>query len=103
MTQIIAERNNVLFQFEEDTTSNRFVNATSSGILISAADQNQSGVARWAKVTHIGEQVEDVKVGEYILLEPGRWTSGFYVDGQRYWKTDVDQILATSDEPYSTY
>lgn len=103
MTQIIAERKNILFQFNEDTTSTRFINKAASGIIISAADANQTGVPRWAKVTHIGEEVDEVKVGEWVLLEPGRWTSGFYVDGTRYWKTDVDQVLAISDEPDNTY
>lgn len=103
MTQIITEHKNIIFQFNEDTISNRFINKTSSGIIISAADQNQSGVARWAKVTHIGPEVDEVQVGDYILLEPGRWTSGFYVDDQRYWKTDIDQVLAVSDTPDSTY
>ena len=103
MTQIIAERKNVLFQFIEDAIGNRFVNKAASGIIISSTDLNQSGIARWGKVTHIGEQVDEVQVGEYILLEPGKWTAGFYVDGTRYWKTDVDQILLTADEPTGTY
>lgn len=103
MTQIIAERKNVIFQFVEDTISNRFVNKAASGIIISAHDLNQAGVSRWAKVTHIGEEVDEVAVGEYILLEAGKWTSGFYVDGVRFWKTDIDQVLATADEPQTTY
>jgi co-chaperonin GroES (HSP10) len=101
--QIIPVRNNIIFEFVEDSTSTRFVNSTKSGIMISSQDSNQTGIPRWGKITHVGPDVKNVKVGEYALIEPGKWTSSFYVDNHRYWKTDDDQIMCTSDEPTTTY
>lgn len=103
MTQIIAERKNIIFKFVEEAMGNRFINRAKSGLVISSQDTNQSGVSRWGRVTHVGSDVEDVNVDDYILIEPGKWTSGFYVDGVRFWKTDEDRVLAVSDEPAHTY
>ena len=94
---------NVIFQFVEDVTSTRFVNSTSTGLIISSQDTNQTGMPRWGKVTHIGPEVLDVKVGDYILIEGGKWTTGFTVGSERYWKTDEDVIMAIGDTPSTTY
>ena len=98
-----ALNDHVIFQFIEDIHSGRFVNATKAGVLVSTQDTNQSNLPRWGKVTHVGPEVLEVKVDEYVLVEPGRWSNGFYVDNVRYWKTDEQQIMATSDTPYATY
>ena len=94
---------NVIFKFVEDTTSTRFMNSSSAGIIISSKDDNQANVSRWGKVVAIGPKVLDVKVDDYILVESGKWTSGFEHESVRYWKTDENQILAVSDEAGSTY
>ena len=43
------------------------------------------------------------QVGDHVLIEAGKWTTGFYVDGVRYWKTDDEVVLALGDEPTTTY
>lgn len=102
-------RNNVIFQFVDETVAGkRFVNQTFSGILIHSSDTNQSGVPRWAKVTHVGPDAYDVEVGEYVLVENGMWTTGFTVRDDwgvpsRYWKTEDSKILMAADEPQTTY
>ena len=106
---IKAVRKNVLFQFvEESVAGKRFINSTKSGIIIHSSDGNQAVTPRWGKVTHVGPEVDELKVGEYVLIEPGKWTVGFTVrdwhgDPHRYWKTDVDKILLAADEPQTTY
>lgn len=94
---------NIIFRFAEDITNGRFNNSTKSGIMIHSADVNQSSQDRWGVVTHVGDKVDEVKVGEYVLIQQGKWTNGFYVDGVRYWKTDVTQIIASADESLTTY
>lgn len=100
---IDAIRNYVIFTFVEDILSGRFVNNSGGAIILTSDDKAQTTYPRWGHVTNIGPDVRDVKVGDYILIEPGKWTSHFYVDEKRFWKTDDSMILCTADEPGSTY
>lgn len=101
--QIEAVNNNVIFQFIDETLSSKFVNTTKSGILI-PLDNTQSQIPRWGRVTHVGPDVTDIEVDDFILIEKGKWTQGFYVNDVRYWKTDNREVLATSNEtPDSVY
>lgn len=100
---IEAVRNYVVFTFVENIVGERFVNDSGGAIILLSDDKAQTTFPRWGKVTAIGPDVTDVSVNEFILIEPGKWTSHFFVDGQRFWKTDADQILCTADEPGSTY
>ena len=50
---------------------------TASGIVIRSDDGKTEGVKpRWSKVWAVGPMQKDVKVGEWILVEHGRWTRG---------------------------
>lgn len=100
--KIRAVRKNIIFKFTDETLSTKFVNSSHAGILIAPSDNNQN-TARWGQVVCVGEQVSDVAAEDFILIEKGKWTSSFTVDGKRFWKTDEDQVLAVSDRPYTTY
>jgi co-chaperonin GroES (HSP10) len=53
---------------------------TASGIVIQSDDGKAHGVKpRWCKVWAIGPDQHDVRVGEWILVEHGRWTRGVTV------------------------
>lgn len=95
--------NAVIFQFCDKVSSTRFINTTQSGVLISELDTNQSNLARWGRVVRVGPKVTEVKEDDFILVDPGRWTSGFMFGKHRLWKTDEDQIALVSDEPYPVY
>lgn len=77
---------------------------TASGIILRSDDGKSEGVKpRWAKVFAVGPEQNDVKLGEWILLEHGRWTRGIEVeedDGTKFtiWRADPEGILATADE-----
>jgi co-chaperonin GroES (HSP10) len=59
--------------FEEQTTA--------SGIVIQSDDGKTHGIKpRWARVWAVGPAQQDVQVGEWILVEHGRWTRGVKVD-----------------------
>lgn len=100
---IEAVRNYVVFTFVEEISGDRFINKTSSQIIVTSSDRAQTTYPRWGKVTNVGPDVKDVSIGEYILIEAGKWTSHFYVDGKRFWKTDESMVLCTADEPGTTY
>lgn len=76
---------------------------TSSGIVLRSDDGKSEGVKpRWAKVFAIGPEVDDVKVGDWVLLEHGRWSRGLEVeedDGTKFdmWRADPAGIIMVSD------
>lgn len=101
---IESVNNNVIFKFIDETLHNKFINSSKAGIVISSLDiAKQSNIPRWGRVTKVGPLVEHINEGDYILIEQGKWTQGFYVDNVRYWKTDDKMIMATSDEPGTVY
>jgi co-chaperonin GroES (HSP10) len=51
---------------------------TESGIVIIDDDKQTRGIhPRWAKVYAVGPENRDVKAGDWILIEHGRWSRGF--------------------------
>lgn len=76
---------------------------TASGIILRSDDGKTHGIRpRWAKVYAIGPEQTDVKVGEWILVEHGRWTRGIKIDdgdGEKVIrKVETKSILASADE-----
>ncbi len=92
-------RDNVLvtdMSFEEQTTA--------SGIIIQSDDGKTRGVKpRWCRVWAIGPEQVDVKVGEWIYVEHGRWTRGVKVEEDGVETTirrvDTAAILLQAEEP----
>jgi co-chaperonin GroES (HSP10) len=81
--------------FEEQTTA--------SGIIIQSDDGKSHGVKpRWCRVWAIGPEQTDVKVGEWIYVDHGRWTRGIKVedDGNEIVirRVEVSSILLQADE-----
>ena len=76
---------------------------TSSGIVIQSDNGKAHGVKpRWAKVYKVGSEVTDIKEGQWILIEHGRWTRKIKIDdGQgekEFQKVETHSIMAVSDE-----
>ena len=77
---------------------------TQSGIIIKSDDGKAHGVKpRWAKVYKKGSSCElDVEVGQWILIEHGRWTRKIKIDDgesvKEVQKIEVASVLAVSDE-----
>jgi len=75
------------------------------GIILTDDDGSESGIhPRWGKVYAIGDQQEDVKVGEWVMVSHGRWSRGFKVKKQGV-ELEVrmidenDILLVSQDEP----
>jgi co-chaperonin GroES (HSP10) len=78
---------------------------TKGGIILTDDDGSESGIhPRWGKVYAIGDQQEDVKVGEWVMVSHGRWSRGFKVKKQGV-ELEVrmidenDILLVSQDEP----
>ena len=78
---------------------------TKGGIILVDDDGSQSGIhPRWAKVYAVGNQQDDVKVGEWILVSHGRWSRAFKVkkDGEELEVRMIDEndiLLVSETEP----
>ena len=72
------------------------------GIIIQSDDGKTMGVKpRWGKVYAVGEKNLDVKVGDWVLIEHGRWTRGMNVEDETgtlrvLRRVDKDAIMITS-------
>ena len=76
---------------------------TSSGIVIQSDNGKSHGIKpRWGQVYKVGPEQEDVKVGQWVLVEHGRWTRKFTIDDgesvKEIQRVDVPAILAVADE-----
>ena len=78
---------------------------TATGIVIPSDDGKDIGIKpRWGRVYAVGHEQQDVKVGEWILIEHGRWTRAIKViedDGseRKIFRVDTNGILMSADEP----
>ena len=92
-------QNHILFQFLDETAGGVFTRKSSSG-LITVSSMSDQKSPRWAKVLRVGPRVDpEIKVGEYILIEAGMWTTQLWMtDGTKVWKTDDTKIIATSTD-----
>jgi len=73
------------------------------GIILLDDDGTEAGIhPRWAKVYAIGDQQDDVKVGEWVMVAHGRWSRALKVkkDGNELEVRMIDEndILLVSDE-----
>ena len=77
---------------------------TASGIVILNDDGKTEGVKpRWGKVWAVGHLQHTVKVGEWVLVEHGRWTRGHVVEDDNgseitIRRVDPKAIMLTADE-----
>lgn len=78
---------------------------TKGGIILLDDDGTEAGIhPRWAKVYAVGDQQEDVKVGEWIMVAHGRWSRALKVkkDGTELEVRMIDEndiLLVTDEEP----
>jgi len=76
--KIVPLRDNIIV-----TDMNFDQQVSKGGIVILSDDGKSEGVKpRWGRVWAVGPLQQDVKVGEWILLEHGRWTRGITVEDE---------------------
>jgi len=77
---------------------------TASGLFIPSANGKAEGISpRWGKVWAIGPDQEDVQIGEWVLVEHGRWTRTVEVEQEdgsilEVRMVDGDAIMMSTDE-----
>lgn len=77
---------------------------TTGGIFVPSSDGKADGITpRWGKVWAIGPDQTDVTIGEWILVEHGRWTRTVEVEQEdgtilKVRMVDAKDIMMTADE-----
>ena len=76
---------------------------TSGGVILPSDDAKSSGIKpRWAEVVAVGPKQHDIKVGEFVLVDHGRWTRGMSMEiaGVEFElrRVDPNDILLIDDE-----
>jgi co-chaperonin GroES (HSP10) len=75
----------------------------SSGIVLLGDDGKTDGIRpRWARVYATGPEQRDVRVGQWVLIEHGRWSRGtkIFREGQELTirRADPEAIIFVTDE-----
>lgn len=86
----------ILFKFLDGHRSGSFNNTTEWGFEIKKQTDDVK-TPRWAEVVVVGKDVKAVKPGHYILIEPMMWTLSFTHEGQKYWATAEEKLIAMSE------
>lgn len=73
---------------------------TESGIVIKSTAGKAEGIgARWFQVHSMGDQcILDVEVGNWVLVEHGRWSEEFKLEDQKFWRVDPMGCVAVRDD-----
>ena len=71
---------------------------TKSGIILLDDNATTRGIhPRWAEVIAVGNEQEDVQVGQWVLVAHGRWSRGFTLNGEKSRTVDPTDVLGISD------
>lgn len=92
-------RDNFIFEFVNDTAEGLFIEKSKMGLILTNQDVlSQGQYARWGKVVSVGPDVKDFTVGDFVLIDSGKWTKGFMFGETKLWKSDAKQVSALGDE-----
>lgn len=98
-------RDDIMFQFEDEAATlahgkinqTAFQEKTSWGFIYKNPKASTES-ARWGIVTHLGPDVDpEITIGSKILIAPLKWTNAIEFNRTKYWKTNVDQVLAIEE------
>lgn len=82
---------------------------TASGIIIQGENGKDRGVRpRWAKVHLVGEGIDWVRPGQYVLVAHGRWSRQFECEhnGEKLKLVHLDNkecLIVTDEEPMDDF
>ena len=72
---------------------------TASGLIVLSDDGKAGGIhPRWGEVIAVGNEQQDVNVGQYVMVAHGRWSRGFELNGETVRTVDPKDVLGIQDE-----
>lgn len=87
--------NKIIFKFVQDVTNNKFSANTDWGFQLQT-HTDDAKYARWGEVIDLGPEVNDIAVGDFVLVEPLMWTTQMEIDDFKVWGTNREKIIAVS-------
>lgn len=92
----------ILFQFIDSTVSGKLANKISDVLIAANPGAESQTQPRWGKPIALGDEITDITLDDYILIEPLQWSMVEIIKlngvEQKFWRTDITKILATGDE-----
>ena len=98
MTKVVkAMRNKILAEMIDNPGEEI---TTPGGRILMSKDGTESAVRpRWFKVYSVGEDIDWIAKGKYVLVDHGRWSNGMQVDTDlKLYLLDNKDCLMESDE-----
>ena len=97
MTKVKAMRNKILAEMIDDPGEEI---TTAGGIILLSKDGTEEAVRpRWFKVYSLGEDIDWLTEGAYVLVDHGRWSNGIKVDEElKVYLLDNKDCLMISEE-----
>ena len=72
---------------------------TPGGIIVLSDDGKLGGIhPRWGEVIAVGNEQQDVDVGQYVMVAHGRWSRGFELNGETVRTVDPNDVLGIQDQ-----
>ena len=66
---------------------------TAGGIILISKDGTESAVRpRWFQVYSVGDDIDWLTEGAYVLVDHGRWSNGMKVDNGLFYSVDIGSI-----------
>ena len=96
MTRVIrAMRDKILAEMVDKPGEKK----TAGGIIITENDGQENAVRpRWFKVYSVGNEIDWITKGKYVLVDHGRWSTGMQVDDDlKLYLLDNKDCLATTE------
>lgn len=98
--------NTILFKFLDATEGAKgaFSERYKGLIVIPTLQNGQTKTDRWGQVVAIGPDVQNIKVGDFVLVAAQQWTRNETWNGEKIWKTvDSDStVLCVTDREAET-
>lgn len=98
MTKVVkAMRNKILAEMIDNPGEEI---TTPGGIILMSKDGTESAVRpRWFKIYSVGDDIDWIAKGKYVLVDHGRWSNGMQVDTDlKLYLLDNKDCLMESDE-----
>lgn len=93
--------NHILFQFEDEIDRNRrstFKETTDWGFEMKGSVEETTSYGRWAIIIGLGPEVmEDLRIGQKILIEKLMWTKTVDYNGLKFARTDDSHVIAVEE------
>jgi len=97
LTKVKAMRNKILAEMIDDPGEEI---TTAGGIILLSKDGTEEAVRpRWFKVYSVGDDIDWLTEGAYVLVDHGRWSNGIKVDEElKIYLLDNKDCLMVSEE-----